>query len=64
MALAQREQPFSFTLIIAGFVATLVGYASSAAIVFQAAEAAGATRWAWRWASARLACRYGIVSRF
>lgn len=43
MALAQREQPFSFTLIIAGFVATLVGYASSAAIVFQAAEAAGAT---------------------
>ncbi|MDU5192536.1 MAG: benzoate/H(+) symporter BenE family transporter, partial [Mixta calida] len=42
MALAQREQPFSFTLIIAGFVATLVGYASSAAIVFQAAEAAGA----------------------
>ncbi|AIX75863.1 membrane protein [Pantoea sp. PSNIH2] len=41
--MAQREQPFSFTLIIAGFVATLVGYASSAAIVFQAAEAAGAT---------------------
>ena len=35
MALAQREQPFSFTLIIAGFVATLVGYASSAAIVFR-----------------------------
>ncbi|KAA1181152.1 benzoate/H(+) symporter BenE family transporter [Photorhabdus heterorhabditis] len=33
----------SFPAIIAGFVAVLVGYTSSAAIIFQAAEAAGAT---------------------
>ncbi|AUX93478.1 benzoate/H(+) symporter BenE family transporter [Mixta gaviniae] len=43
MSAAQREPSFSVTLIIAGLVATLVGYASSAAIVFQAAAAAGAT---------------------
>ncbi|MER2372468.1 benzoate/H(+) symporter BenE family transporter [Photorhabdus laumondii] len=33
----------SFPAITAGFVAVLVGYTSSAAIIFQAAEAAGAT---------------------
>lgn len=33
----------SFPAVIAGFVAVLVGYTSSAAIIFQAAEAAGAT---------------------
>ena len=32
-----------FSHVIAGFVAVLVGYASSAAIIFQASEAAGAT---------------------
>ena len=34
----------SITAVTAGFVAVLVGYTSSAAIVFQAAEAAGATQ--------------------
>ena len=33
----------TFSAVIAGFVAVLVGYTSSAAIIFQAAEAAGAT---------------------
>lgn len=33
----------TFPAVIAGFVAVLVGYTSSAAIIFQAAEAAGAT---------------------
>lgn len=33
----------TFSTVIAGFVAVLVGYTSSAAIIFQAAEAAGAT---------------------
>jgi benzoate membrane transport protein len=53
----------SFTLpptLLAGFVAVLVGYASSAAIIWQAAAAAGAsaqiagwmTALAWEWASA------------
>ncbi|WP_020559518.1 benzoate/H(+) symporter BenE family transporter [Thiofilum flexile] len=39
--------------IVAGFVAVLVGYASSAAIIFQAAHAAGATQAqmsSWLWA--------------
>jgi len=33
----------TFSAILAGFVAVLVGYTSSAAIIFQAAEAAGAS---------------------
>ncbi len=49
-------------VVLAGFVAVLVGYASSAAIIWQAAAAAGAsaqqiagwmTRWGLGWASAR-----------
>ncbi|MBU9831403.1 benzoate/H(+) symporter BenE family transporter [Rahnella sp. FC061912-K] len=36
-------QDLTFSAVIAGFVAVLVGYTSSAAIIFQAAEAAGAT---------------------
>lgn len=35
-------QDLTFSAVIAGFVAVLVGYTSSAAIIFQAAEAAGA----------------------
>lgn len=43
---------FSLSYICAGFVAVLVGYTSSAVIIFQAAEAAGATpvqisSWLW-----------------
>jgi len=44
---------FSPTHIVAGFIAVLVGYTSSAAIVFQAANAAGATPAqlvSWMWA--------------
>ena len=33
----------TFPAIVAGFVAVLVGYTSSAAIIFQAAAAAGAS---------------------
>lgn len=33
----------TFPAVVAGFVAVLVGYTSSAAIIFQAAGAAGAT---------------------
>lgn len=36
-------QDVTFSAVIAGFVAVLVGYTSSAAIIFQAAEAAGAS---------------------
>ena len=47
----------SLPAVVAGFVAVLVGYASSVVIVFQAAAALGATpaqtaSWLWRWASA------------
>ncbi|QNQ20400.1 benzoate/H(+) symporter BenE family transporter [Kosakonia sp. SMBL-WEM22] len=35
--------PFSLNSVLAGFIAVLVGYASSAAIIWQAASAAGAT---------------------
>ncbi|MCC3702878.1 benzoate/H(+) symporter BenE family transporter [Rouxiella badensis] len=42
MLFKNRLQDWSFSAVIAGFVAVLVGYTSSAAIVFQAAEAAGA----------------------
>ncbi|MDU5779430.1 MAG: benzoate/H(+) symporter BenE family transporter [Pantoea sp.] len=34
---------FSFPMLVSGFVAVLVGYSSSAAIIFQAAQAAGAS---------------------
>ncbi|MGV8927346.1 MAG: benzoate/H(+) symporter BenE family transporter [Ewingella sp.] len=34
---------FTFSAVLAGFVAVMVGYTSSAAIIFQAAEAAGAS---------------------
>ena len=37
-----RSLPF-IPLLVAGFVAVLVGYSSSAAIIWQAAQAAGAT---------------------
>jgi benzoate membrane transport protein len=36
-----RTHVFPFTTLLAGFVAVLVGYASSAAIIWQAAAAAG-----------------------
>lgn len=45
--------PFSLSHIAAGFVAVLVGYTSSVAIIFQAATAAGATPAelaSWMWA--------------
>ncbi len=38
-----RSSSFSFSPLLAGFVAVLVGYASSAAIIWQAAYAAGAS---------------------
>jgi predicted benzoate:H+ symporter BenE len=38
-----RTHVFPFTTLLAGFVAVLVGYASSAAIIWQAAAAAGAS---------------------
>jgi benzoate membrane transport protein len=38
----RRLFPFHFSHLSAGFIAVLVGYTSSAAIVFQAAHAAGA----------------------
>jgi benzoate membrane transport protein len=44
---------FSFSHVSAGFIAVLVGYTSSAAIIFQAASAAGATPaqlGSWLWA--------------
>ena len=44
---------FSLSALVAGFVAVLIGFASSVAIVFQAAQAAGAdanTIVSWRWA--------------
>ena len=41
--LLRKLLPFHFTHLSAGFIAVLVGYTSSAAIVFQAAHAAGAS---------------------
>lgn len=43
MALHLRLSDLTFSAVIAGFVAVLVGYTSSAAIIFQAAAAAGAS---------------------
>jgi benzoate membrane transport protein len=40
---SMRVSSLPFTTLLAGFVAVLVGYASSAAIIWQAAAAAGAT---------------------
>ncbi len=45
--------PFALSHLAAGFVAVLVGYTSSVAIIFQAAQAAGATAQelaSWMWA--------------
>ncbi len=44
---------FSFSAVVAGFVAVLVGYSSSVALIFQAAQAVGATpahMVSWLWA--------------
>jgi len=41
--MTSRLKDFTFSAVIAGFVAVMVGYTSSAAIIFQAAEAAGAS---------------------
>src|SRR5471030_459697 len=41
--MTSRLKDFTFSAVIAGFVAVMVGYTSSAAIVFQAAQAAGAS---------------------
>ena len=44
---------FSFSAVVAGFVAVLVGYSSSVALIFQAAQAVGATpahTVSWLWA--------------
>jgi benzoate membrane transport protein len=38
-----RAVSLTFPAVLSGFVAVLVGYASSAAIIWQAAAAAGAT---------------------
>ncbi|MGY5957000.1 benzoate/H(+) symporter BenE family transporter [Kosakonia sp.] len=43
LATLPLHPPLPLTSILAGFVAVLVGYASSAAIIWQAASAAGAT---------------------
>ena len=50
---ARGVREFSFSAVVAGFVAVLVGYTSSAVIVFEAARAAGATpaqTASWMWA--------------
>ncbi|WP_342320587.1 benzoate/H(+) symporter BenE family transporter [Kosakonia sp. BYX6] len=43
LATLSTSSPLPFTSVLAGFVAVLVGYASSAAIIWQAASAAGAS---------------------
>lgn len=43
MIAVQQVRQIAFPAAIAGFIATLIGYASSAAIVYQAAAAAGAS---------------------
>ncbi|GAB2801449.1 benzoate/H(+) symporter BenE family transporter [Halomonas shantousis] len=53
MPFTLRSPHLSLSAIVAGFVAVLVGYSSSAAIIFQAADAAGATQAqisSWLWA--------------
>lgn len=52
-ALRRLQQDFSFSSLVAGFIAVLTGYSSAAVIVFQAAEAAGASNSqisSWMWA--------------
>lgn len=43
MQRTMARSAFSFPIVVSGFVAVLVGYSSSAAIIFQAAQAAGAS---------------------
>ncbi|WP_336777049.1 benzoate/H(+) symporter BenE family transporter [Pantoea sp. USHLN256] len=43
MMTATTRSAFSFPMLISGFVAVLIGYSSSAALIFQAAQAAGAS---------------------
>jgi benzoate membrane transport protein len=43
MMSATTRSAFSFPMLISGFLAVLVGYSSSAALIFQAAQAAGAS---------------------
>lgn len=43
MQRTMAQSAFSFPIVVSGFVAVLVGYSSSAAIIFQAAQAAGAS---------------------
>ncbi|MFC3120480.1 benzoate/H(+) symporter BenE family transporter [Agaribacter flavus] len=52
LLLSQLKNDFSFSALVAGFVAVLVGFASAIAIVFQAAKTAGADQamlesWVW-----------------
>ncbi|OYU71811.1 MAG: hypothetical protein CFE45_42140, partial [Burkholderiales bacterium PBB5] len=53
MGLSRCVRDVSVSAVVAGFVAVLVGYTSSVAIVFQAAQALGATAAqtaSWMWA--------------
>lgn len=43
MMTAFSRSAFSFPMMISGFIAVLIGYSSSAALIFQAAQAAGAS---------------------
>jgi benzoate membrane transport protein len=43
MTTAASHSAFSFPMLISGFIAVLVGYSSTAALIFQAAQAAGAS---------------------
>ncbi len=43
MNIASTRSAFSFPMLVSGFIAVLVGYSSSAALIFQAAQAAGAS---------------------
>ncbi len=43
MITARACSAFSFPMLISGFIAVLIGYSSSAALIFQAAQAAGAS---------------------
>ncbi|MCP6280293.1 benzoate/H(+) symporter BenE family transporter, partial [Klebsiella pneumoniae] len=43
MTTATTRSAFSFPMLISGFIAVLVGYSSTAALIFQAAQAAGAS---------------------
>ncbi|WP_182059351.1 benzoate/H(+) symporter BenE family transporter, partial [Pantoea sp. ME81] len=43
MITATSRNAFSFPMLVSGFIAVLVGYSSTAALIFQAAQAAGAS---------------------